>query len=136
VRGPERPEQHRSRRAVAEREDERDPEHERQREREGAESERRASVGGELIEVKLEPGQEHQEQKSELAERLDDSVALDPTEDERPDKEPAEDDSDDAREAEPLDEERPQQDHGRRDEERPFRGRRGELDPEQHGPSL
>lgn len=117
---------------VAERQHERDSEDERNGEGERAERERRSPVCLELVEVELETCEEHQEEDPELAERLDHTVPLDSAESERPDEEPAEDDADDARQTDPLDEERPQQDHGRRDEERPLRGRRRELDRERH----
>ena len=56
------------------------------------------AVALELVEVELHPREEHEEQQSELAERLDDALALDPVEDERPDQRPAEHDPDEARE--------------------------------------
>ncbi len=37
----------------------------------------------ELVEVELEPREEHEEEDPEVAERLDDALALDPVEDDR-----------------------------------------------------
>ena len=53
------------------------------RERERAERQRPPPVGRELVEVELEPGEEHEEEDSEVAERLDDALPLDPVEDDR-----------------------------------------------------
>ena len=133
---PQRSEQQRGRQAVAEGQDERDSERERQRERECAERERRTSIGGELVEVELEAGQEHEEEDPELAEVLDDALALHPAEHEGPHEQASQDHADDPGQADPLDEERPHEDHDRGDEERPLRGRRGELDAEEHARSV
>jgi len=66
----------------------------------------------------------------------DDAGTLHPAKHERPDEKAPQDDPDDAWETDPLDEERADEDHDRGDEERPLRGRRGELDAEEHARSV
>ena len=102
VRGPERAVQGRGCEPVAEREHEQEPEDERERERERSEAQRRAPIALELVQVELEPGEKHEVEQPERAERLDDPFTRDPVENERPDEGSPEDDPDEPRQAETV----------------------------------
>ena len=136
MRRPQRPVQQRCREPVAERKDEQEPEDERQGERQRAERKGGPAVALELVEVELEPGEEHEVQQPQLAERLDDALALDPVEDEWSDERSAEHDPDEPGQAESLRDDGPEEQHESRDEERPFGGLGRKLDRDDHSGSV
>jgi hypothetical protein len=136
VRRPQRAEEQRRRRAVAKTRRDRDAERERNGERERAERQSPPAVGRENVEVVVEARADQEEEDSEVAERLDDTLPLDPVENTGANQQATEDDSDDARKAHALEDERPDQYHRERDEEDPLGGVGRELDTEQHGGSV
>ena len=97
VRRPQRPVQGRGRESVSERKHEQEPEDEGKRERERPEAQCRTAVPCEVVQVELEPCDEHEIEEPERS-RAASTIAFprDPVEHERPDEGPAEDDPDEA----------------------------------------
>ena len=96
MRGPQRAVQGGGREPVPERKHEQEPEDEREGERERSEAQCRTSIPCEVVQVELEPCDEHEIEEPECPEGLDDAFPGDPVEHERSDEGPAENDPDEA----------------------------------------
>ena len=110
VRRPQRADEDRRGQVEAEPARPDEPERHRQGEREQPELDRRLPEPREHVEVELEPGQEHEVQQADLAQRVDGRDRLQQPEPGGADEEPAQQEPDDPRQAEPLRDERAEQD--------------------------